>query len=84
MSEAVLQAGRGPLARIKLVGGRDARAPKNFMPLLLAGPLIAFMLVFGVGYLRLQGSSYHLPRWMTSPIGRRFGLAIGRRDRSAG
>lgn len=52
---------------------------------------IAFMLVFGVAlsrrpgwHLRLPGRSYHLPRWMTSPIGRRFGLAIGRRDRSAG
>ena len=55
-------------------------------PALLTGrarPSLPFPAVIDV---RCQAdmASYHLPRWMTSPIGRRFGLAMGRRGRSAG
>ena len=46
MSEAFIHTERGPAARIGIMSGRDARAPKNFMPLLLAAPLVLFMLAF--------------------------------------
>jgi len=46
LSEAVIHTERGPAARIGIMSGRDARAPKNFMPLLLAAPLVLFMLAF--------------------------------------
>ncbi len=44
MSEAVVRE-RGPLARIGLMSGPEARAP-NLTPYLLAAPLILFMIAF--------------------------------------
>ena len=44
MSEVVVRE-RGPLARIGLMSGPEARAP-NLTPYLLAAPLIAFMVAF--------------------------------------
>ena len=43
MSEAVIHTERGPPARIGIMSGRDARAPKNFVPLLLVAPLVVFL-----------------------------------------